>query len=471
MKKVVLAAFLACVVVVSGLPLASAQDASSGAQAPAGGGVQMAADEYAMYNNAWTMPQANPTEAAAKAAALEAYLAKYPQSAVKQAVLQTILALTFPAPSALDTADKILQIDPNDIKALYAETVLHRNAAEALTDPAAKQAALDTAASFAQKGLAAPKPAGMSDADFTTLKNSFYPSFYSAIGYAAFMKKDSAAAIDAYKKELAFVPLDQTKTPGPVLLDTFYLAEAYYQSTPPDYLDCAFYATRAVAYAPDAFKTQASPTAKYCYHKYHGPNDDQYDQLTTIATANLNPPADLGTAIKPAPTPADIVNQVLATTPDLTALAPGDKEYILANGTPDQAAKMWDAIKGKSYQFPNVLVIASSPTQVQVAISEDAVQSKTADFTFNMTPPEPVPDLPEHATPAEKLRHKREEEAAQKKADAIAAATAVGQTVTLSGTFDSYTPKPIMITMSDGAVILPEAPKPVVHHTAPKRQQ
>jgi len=85
-----------------------------------------------------------------------------------------------------------------------------------------------------------------------------------------------------------------------------------------------------------------------------------------------------------------------------------------------------------------------------------------------LTPPEPVPDLPEHATPAQKARHKKEEEAAQKKADEIAAATAPGKTVTLTGTFDSYTPKPIMITMSDGAVILPEAPKPAVHHTAPR---
>ena len=51
--------------------------------------------------------------------------------------------------------------------------------------PTAKQAALDSAASYAQKGLAAPKPACMSDADFTAQKTNFYPSFYSVIGYAA----------------------------------------------------------------------------------------------------------------------------------------------------------------------------------------------------------------------------------------------------------------------------------------------
>ena len=41
--------------------------------------------------------------------------------------------------------------------------------------------------------------------------------------------------------------------------------------------------------------------------------------------------------------------------------------------------------------------------------------------------------------------------------------------MTLSGTFDSYTPKPLMIIMSDGAVVLPKKtpakPTPA-HHPA-----
>ena len=51
------------------------------------------------------------------------------------------------------------------------------------------------------------------------------------------------------------------------------------------------------------------------------------------------------------------------------------------------------------------------------------------------------------------------------------AATAVGQKVTLSGTFDSYTPKPLMIIMSDGTVVLPKKTpaRAPVHHTAPRQ--
>jgi hypothetical protein len=458
MKKVVLTSFLACVVTVSGLPSAFAQDASGAAAqttttAP-GGQVQMPAAEFAVYNNAATQ-----TTPQAKAAAFEQYLTQYPQSAVKQSVLETLMSLysTFDAAKTQDAADRLLQVDPTSARALYAETLLRKSAADALTDPAAKQAAMDTVVSYAQKGLVAPKPKDVTDADFEKLKATQYPVFYSAIGYDAFLKKDSADAIDAYKKELAMVPVDATKAPGSVLQDIFYLGYAYYQATPPDYLNCTFYATRAAVYAPEPYKTEFSKIAKYCYKKFHGA-DDGYDAVVASATANLNPPADFATSVKPAPTPADIVTNVIATTPDLATLATGDKEYILANGTPEQAAKVWDTVKGKSFEFPGALVIASTPTQLQVALSDDAVASKTADFTFNMKAPEEAKGV-------------AAERAATKTADAIAAATAVGQTVTLSGTFDSFTPQPLMITMSNGAVVLkptakPAAKGPVHHHVA-----
>jgi hypothetical protein len=455
MKKVVLASLLACLsayaLIGSGLPSALAQDASAGGAAPAaaaGGQVQMPAAEYAVYNNAMTQ-----TDPKAKAAAIEGYLTQFPQSAVKLATLVTLMATysTFDSGKTLDAADRVLQLDPTNLRALTYETYLREAPAQAITDPAAKQTALDTVASYAQKGLTA----------FKTLTGTAYPIFYSAIGFAAFNKKDFPGAIEAYKKELTVAPEAATKTPGSVLLDIYYMGIAYYQSTPPDYLNCTFYATRAAVYAPDAFKTQtASPAAKYCYTKFHG-NADGYDAVVTAATANLNPPDGLFASIKPAPTPADFVNQVFATTPDLSTLNPGDREFILQNGTPDQAAKIWDTMKGKSVEIPGALVIASSPTQIQVAISDDAVQSKTADFTFNMAAPD---DADKKLTPLQA-------KAAKAKADAIAAATAVGKTITIDGTYDSYTPKPIMITMTNGAVVLAKAatPKPAVRHTAAKK--
>jgi hypothetical protein len=451
MKKFVLASLLASVAIASGLSSASAQQpVNLGAPATP---CALPDAEYTAYTNA--MGQA---DAKVKAAAIEAYLTAFPQSACPTSRPDTLVTLmgaysTFDPVKTVDAADRVLQLNPTEMHALILEVYFRKQAAEALTDPAAKQAGLDAAAGFAQRGLVAPKPAAMADADFKTLQTNGFPVFYSTIGEDALNKKDTATAIDTYKKELAFVPAAQTQTPGPVLQDIFELAFAYYQSTPPDLLDCAFYASRVVTYAPDALKAQFAPTAKYCYKKFHG-GDDGYDAFAAAAGANLNPPDGLFASVKPAPTPADYVNQAMASTPDLAVLAPDDREFILQNGTPDQAAKTWDSVKGKSAQFPDVLVIASTPTQIQVAISGGAVQSKTADFTFNLAPPEETKTAAQAA-------------AAKKKADAIAAAVAVGNKITISGTYDSFTPNPIMITMSDGEVILPEAAKPApktVHH-------
>ena len=148
----------------------------------------MPAAEYAVYNNAMTQ-----TTPQAKAAGLEQYLTQFPQSSVKETTLEALMSLysTFDGAKTQDAADRLLQVDPTNVKALYAETLLRNTAAGALTDLTAKQAAMDTVVGYAQKGLTAPKPNCMSDADFATLKTAEYPTFYSAIGYDAFLKKDS----------------------------------------------------------------------------------------------------------------------------------------------------------------------------------------------------------------------------------------------------------------------------------------
>jgi hypothetical protein len=435
MKKVVVASLLAVagMVSVAGSAAAQTQVNLGSNQQSSNTGVQMNAAEYNAYNSAITQ-----TDPKAKAAAIEAYLTAYPQSSVKAATLEQLMGAYSAVPDptkTLDAADRLLQVDPNNLRAYLLEVYFRRSAADQATDPTAKQTGYDAAAGFAQKGLAATKSADMSDADYTKMKAGTYPVFYSAIAIAALNKKDTATAITNFKQELSIVPPEQTQTPGLVLQDIYYLAIAYLQSTPPDLSNCAFYAARVAAYAPDNLKAQYEPTAKYCYKKFHGA-DDGYDAVLVAAKANLNPPADF--KIKPAPSPADIVANVIATTPDLSTLAISDKEFILTNGKPEDAAKVWDTIKGKAVQFPDATVISVSDTALTVAVSDDAVQSKTADFTFQLAAPLKTPPV-------------------------------VGAKIAVSGTYASFTPSPIMITMSDGAVVEPKKTpaKPPVHHTAP----
>jgi hypothetical protein len=423
MKKVVLASLLAVAGAVLSASLTYAQQSSSG-------GIQMSQAEYAAYNKANT-----ETTAAGKAAAFEAYLKQYPNSAVKADVLNQILfadSQTGDQAATLSAADRLLAIDPNNLRALTFEVYYRRADADKLTDPAAKQAALDAVAKYAQEGVNATKPKDMSDADFAALKAKTDPTFLSAIADDDMAKKDNADAIKVLKQEINGDEAN-TEHPSLTLQDVYVLAQAYYTSTPPDYLNCAWYATRAAAFAPDAYKTTIQPLAAYCYKKYHG-SADGYAAMQTAVQTNLNPPA--GFTVTPAPKPADLVANLVATTPDLATLALGDKETALQYGKPEDAQKVFDSVKGKSVEFPNVTVVSATADQLVLMVSDDAVASKTPDFTVNLK--EPLKTIP-----------------------------APGDKITVDGTYSSYTSSPLMITMTDGFIVPPKRTVPVRrHHTA-----
>ena len=433
MKKVVLASLLTFAVAAPVSTIAFAQAAGAPG---ATGQVQMSQEEYAAYNNANTQ-----TTPQAKAQAFEAYLKQYPNSAVKADVLNQLLYAYSQAndkANALTAADRLLTVDPNNLRALTLEVYYRKADADQLTDQTAKAAAMDKVAQYAQTGLNAPKPKDMSDADWTTLQKQTKPTFQSAIADADLAKKDYAGAITALNTELSSVDPAQTQTPGPVLQDMVFLANAYMSQTPPDYLSCTWYATRAAVYAGQ-FATQIQPLATYCYKKYHG-DTSGYEQLQAQVKTSLTPPSDLSTTIKPAPKPEDIVAQTIASTPDLATLALSDKEFILQYGKPEDADKVFATIKGKSVELPGATVIAATESQLQLAVSDDAVQGKNADFTVNLKAP-------------------------------LTKTPAVGDKVTVQGTYDSYTQKPVMITMTDGELVMPKKAAPAkktgtaTHHT------
>jgi len=446
MKKLVLASLLAVVGAGSFAPMASSQQAASG-------GIQMSQDEYAVYNKA--NAAATPAD---KAAAFEAYLKQYPNSAVKVDVLSQILfadAQLQDKTAILSAADRLLAVDPNNLRALFFEVYYRKADADKLTDPAAKQAALDAVVKYAQQGINAPKPKDIPDADFAALKAKTDPIFESAIADNDISKKDFADAIPLLKKEIE-EDKDNTTKVGQTLQDVYVLAQAYYSSTPPDYLNCAWYATRAAAFAPAAYKTTIEPLATYCYKKYHG-GADGYDAMQTAVQTNLDPPAGFLAGVKAAPKPADLVAGLVDSTPDLATLALGDKETALQYGTrlnpktgtvdpatgekdpktqKTDADLVFDSVKGKQVEFPNVTVVSATDSQLVLEVSDDAVASKTPDFTVNLK--EPLKTIPQP-----------------------------GDKITVDGTYDSYTASPLMITMTDGSVVPKKAaakPVPSAHH-------
>jgi hypothetical protein len=423
MKKIALASLLAIATsTLCATPIALAQAAAGG-----GGAAQQITikdpAEYNDYSNA--ISQSSP---AAKASAIEAFLTKYPNSVVKEDMLEQLMAAyqaTNNMDKTVDAASRLLQVDPNNLRALAITVYLKKAQAAQKTTPAEQQPLLDEAAASAQKGLAAPKPANLPEADYQKLKAAVTPIFYSAIAMDAQLKKDYATAEDNFKKELQSVPQAQTQT-GPTLNDTYLLGQAYAQQNPPDLKNAVWFLTRAAAYAPPAAKDQIEKAAEYYYNKYHG-SMDGFDQVKSLVTQSVLPPDSYNpTPAPPPPSPADQAAKVVATTPDLTTLNLNDKEFILFNGKPEDAGKMWDTMKGQTYQIPGK-VVSATPDSVQLAVTDDAKASNTADFTINMKKPLTTPP-------------------------------AIGTDVTYDATFDSYTQNPKMITLINGAPPAPEKP-------------
>lgn len=446
------------------------------------------AAEYNAYANATS--QSTPV---AKASAIEAFLQQYPNSVAKQDLLQQLMVAYQQAGNAdktLDSAKRLLQVDANNLRALLVVVYLEHAQANG------NQQKLSDAAAAAQKGLAAPKDPCMTQADYEKVKEAATPIFYSAIGAAAAAKKDYKGAIDAYTKELQSFKNPEQTTVVPALLDTYYLGQAYLQEEPKDLKNAVWFLTRAAQFSKPPYQLQIQTAAEYWYRKYHcsttdatcmngnpPPGFSDIQQLAAVP-ANVLPPASYNpTPAPPPPSPAQLAHQAIvssagcagvtpapppqpaagASAPAAAAAAPApetaaapaapvsvpsacsdslknmalsDKEFILQNGTPADQQVIWSVMNGITAQVPGT-VISGATDSVQLAVSQDAQQSNTADFTINMKP-------------------------------ALKTAPTAGAKVTYIATFDSFTPKPLMIIMKDGAPPAPPKRTPShrpVHHS------
>ena len=443
MKKLVFASVVAlvCAGFVAG-PTLRAQD-------PGG---QITIKDPAEYN-AYQM-FSTQTDPKAKAAAGESFLEKYPQSVVKKAVLDSLLDIyqqTQEPQKVIDTANKLLQIDPNNMKAILYSVLIKKQQCGQKSDPAV----CDDAATLAQKGLQAQKPADTDEGSFKKMTDAAYPIFHSAIALdAALSKKDFKLAQEEYTKELQLYSDEQSKSQG--LVDTLQLAQAYSQPGATQDLPKAVYLyARVWAFAPPQYKAQIEPKLEYYYKRYHG-GLDGLDQLKEQAKNDKLPPGTINEMIKQAKTPAEQIHDLLASTPDLNTLALADKETVLALGSKEDADKLWALLKDKTTQVPGVVIEAAAET-IKLAVTQDAKDTKTADFVVNLKKPLTDAEL--------KVVQPGFEFKTQPQAELV-------------GTYDSYTQTPATPTTAQAAVIvlrdgeyIPEQKKKAapVHHAPPHR--
>jgi tetratricopeptide (TPR) repeat protein len=374
--------------------------------------------EYNAYVGA--AQQKDPT---AQISGLEAFLAQYPNSVMKEDALELLMGAYQQAGNqakVIDTANRLLTANPNNVRAL-ALLAYSERAAQKWAD----------AKGHAERGLQAlttmTKPDGVSDADFQKQKTQLGALLDSVAGFSALQLKDNATA----EKDLrAAVEADPNNVEN-----VYPLALASLTATPEDDVNGLFFIARAVNLVKDpGGKAQITKFGHAKYVKYHGSEEGWNELLALTATTPL-PPAGFTIKAYVPPTPAEQAADLVKTK------APKDMsfaewELVLSAGAQADADKVWTAIKGVALQMEGTVIKASS-TELQIAASQDDIDAKRADIVVTMGG-----TIPAKLMPAE------------------------GSTLDFEGTPISYTPSPFVMTMEKGALLTKAPAAKPAHHRA-----
>lgn len=368
------------------------------------------------------------TDPQAKISGLEAFLAQYPNSVVKEDALEALMGAyqqTGNQAKLVDTANRLLAVNPNHVRALL---VL------AYTDRAAQkwQEAKDNAV----KALAAlpnmAKPDGIGDADFQKQKTQMETLLNGTAGFSALQLKDSPSA----QKYLRAAVEDDPNN----VENVYPYALACLTGTPEDDVNGLFFIARAANLVKDpAGKAQIVKFGHAKYVKYHGSEDGWNDLMTQTAATPL-PPAGFTIKAYVPPTPAEQAAALIKdkTPGDIKQMAFADWQLVLSAGAPADQDKVWNVIKGVTLQMRGHVVSATA-TEVQIAESEDDITNNRADIVLTMTGSIPANLIPK-----------------------------AGADFDFEGTPASYTPSPFVMNMDKGALLTtkPAPKKPVHHHTS-----
>lgn len=370
--------------------------------------------EYNSYIAA--LRESNPQ---AQAQAFENFLQQYPNSVVKEDALEQLMAayekLGNTAKTS-DTATRLLQVNPNNVRALALLAFSKRAAAESGQAPQQNAA---EAAQYGQRGLQAlssmAKPEGMSEPDFEKFKAQVAIILNGSAGFGALQNKDYA---NAQKYLQAAVNLRDKENPNDptALRDVYPLALSYLEANPINPVGL-WWIARAAALSNN--NPQIVKYGQFKYTKYHG-SADGWDQLLAQAKTSATPPPNF--AVAPAPSPAEQA-QMLANSKDPKSMDFGEWELILSQGSPDVQQKVWSQIKGLEVPFA-AKTIGASRNKLELAATADAIEKNAADVTVAMIAPLPLANVPKP-----------------------------GQEIQIQAKPDSYTTTPFMMQMIDGQLI------------------
>jgi tetratricopeptide (TPR) repeat protein len=392
--------------------------------------------EYNAYVNA-----VQQTDPKAKAQALEAFIQTYPNSVMKVQAAEQLMSAYQQAgdvPKMIDAANKLLQVDPNNVTALA--TLVYTLRATTTTQNLAQN--LDLIQKYATQGEQAiqnmKKPDGMSDADFVKRHNELGAIFEGGLGFVALQKKDNATAGKDFKDAVSHES-------QPNIADIYPLAQADLESKPINPEGFWYIVKASQLVQPDA-QAQILDYGRKKYIRYHG-SEQGWTELVNDAKASqsmLPPPGFTVAAAPPPPSPAEqAADLVKSKQPKDMSFA--EWQLVLSSGNQQAADTVWNAIKDKAVALA-AAVISGSGTKFMLAGSEDDIDAKKADIDLTMEKPVPAKLLPP-----------------------------TGAMMNFQGTVTSYTPNPFLMTFTDG-VLLDKNGKPVtttaapVHHAPAKKK-
>jgi len=415
------------------------------AQAPAQAPVIKDPAEYNAY-----VAAAQAKDPNAKISGMEAFLTQYPNSVMKNQALEILLGTYQQAGNvkkAVETAVKLVAAEPCPVPALFLLTFVNRASAQG-GDPNGKQESVD-AGKYGQQGLDClpkyTKPEGVSDADYQTQVKTMKENFLAGVGWAALQTQDYPKAEDNLKQAIDANPPDSQKDLGLI----YPLALSYLSQKPPDYQNGIWWATRAAAVAPAQNEPALEKYAHGQYIKYRQ-DEEGWPELMAAAKEGTQVP------IKPPLTPADQAHKMIADTNDAEGKPHPEKmdfatwEFILSNGSQEDQDVVWsgakdkdgkvvaEGIKGKAVAM-NGTIISTTPTEFQIAGSQDDIDAKKADITLQFEDKVPPRLIPKD-----------------------------GASFDFQGEPASYTPSPFMMVMDKGRLVntKPAAPahKPAAGH-------
>src|SRR5215471_3099464 len=411
MKKLLVVMLLVFAMAGAVVPQAAAQAAAQ----PAKPQIKDPA-EYNAYVSA--VQQSDP---AAKAQQIEGFLQTYPNSVMKEDALVTLMGAYQQAGNAsktIDTAGRVLQANPNNIRALALLAYYYRSLCAQGGADATKNC--DQASQYGQKGLDAlpntPKPEGMSDADYTKFHNDLMSIFDGALGFSALLYKDPATAA----KDLRDAIEHESQ---PNIADIYPLATADLEAKPMN-PEGFWFAIKAAGLAQGTGQQQILDYARKKYIRYHGGEDGWADLVKQAqgSTSVMPPSGFTVAAAPPPPSPAEQAAD-LVKNKDPKQMSFAEWQLVLSSGNTQAADTVFNTIKDKSIKLA-ANVITASPTKLTLAGSADDIDDKKADITLTMEKPLPAKLVPQPGT-----------------------------LMQFQATVSSYTPNPFMLTMTDGVLL------------------